>query len=212
MTATATPNPSDSGPLTRLFRIGFIGSGGISRTQMGYLKKIEDVEITAAADVSEGALQKAREQFNIPRTYTDYKVMLKENGPRRRHVCTPNGLHAEDTIAALNAGKHVMVEKPMAMNADGRPDDGRCGGHGRARSSSSGFQHRFDPRTKVIRRSDRERRVWKDHVRPLPGAPPAGHSQLGRLRAQGTSGRRADDRHRRAILEMAHFMVGSPKP
>jgi predicted dehydrogenase len=90
MTAAATTTAPATGPVTKLFRVGFIGSGGISRTQMSYLKKIEDVEITAAADVSEGALQKAREMYNIPRTYSDYKEMLaKETDLDAVSVCTP---------------------------------------------------------------------------------------------------------------------------
>src|SRR5690242_9847685 len=151
MTAAATTTAPATGPVTKLFRVGFIGAGGISRTQMGYLKKIEDVEITAAADVSEGALQKAREQYNIPRTYSDYKEMLsKETDLDAVSVCTPNGLHAENTIAALEAGKHVMVEKPMALSsaeAQRMLDAAKRAG----KQLIIGFQHRFDAKTKLIR-------------------------------------------------------------
>src|SRR5688500_1278909 len=118
---------------------------------MRYLKPLEGVEISAAADVSEKALAKAKTEYNIPETYTDYKKMLKEE----KHldavsICTPNGLHAPNAIAALEAGKHVLVEKPLAMNAkEGQQmlDAARKAG----KHLIIGFQHRFDTKTDMIR-------------------------------------------------------------
>src|SRR5438094_433085 len=100
------------------FKVGFIGAGGIALYHMKYLKPIEGVQIAAAADVSAKALDKAKTEYNIPVVYEDFKKMLKEEKDLDAiSVCTPNGLHAPNTIAALEAGKHVLVEKPMAMNA-----------------------------------------------------------------------------------------------
>ena len=56
-------------------------------------------------------------QFNIARQYEKLEDLLKDGGVDALVVSTPNYLHAPQTIAALNAGVHVMVEKPMAMNA-----------------------------------------------------------------------------------------------
>src|SRR5688572_23725176 len=85
---------------------------------MKLLKHIPGVEVVAAADVSEKQLAKVREQQGVERTYTDYKKMLREVPDIDAvSVCTPNGLHAENSITALEAGKHVLVEKPMAMSA-----------------------------------------------------------------------------------------------
>ena len=100
------------------FRVGFIGAGGIARTHMKYLNPIPGVEIVAAADVVDDNLTKAKNEYKVQRTYKDYMEMLKaEKEMDAVSVCTPNGLHAPNTIAALEAGKHVIVEKPMAMSA-----------------------------------------------------------------------------------------------
>ena len=98
-------------------RVGFIGSGGIARHHMGLLAKFDDVEIVAASDVSEPALKMVEEQFGIKKTFTDYKEMLKDVKLDAIDVCTPNYLHAQPSIDALNKGLTVIVEKPMAMNA-----------------------------------------------------------------------------------------------
>ena len=98
---------------TKPFRVAFIGAGGIAHTHVNHLKKLEGVEVVAAADVSEKALAKFKDAFNTPRVFTDYRQMLKEvKEIDAVDICTPNGLHAENTIAALQAGKHVMVESP----------------------------------------------------------------------------------------------------
>jgi predicted dehydrogenase len=100
------------------FRLGLIGAGGISHMHAKHIKKNPGVEIVAAADPSEAALTKFKEAFPEVKTFADYKQMLKEQKDLDAiSVCTPNGLHSENTIAALEAGKHVIVEKPMAMNA-----------------------------------------------------------------------------------------------
>src|SRR4051794_36853361 len=211
MTAAASTTTS-SGPVTKLFRVGFIGSGGISRTQMGYLKKIEDVDITAAADVSEGALQKAREQFNIPRTYADYKEMLaKETDLDAVSVCTPNGLHAENTVAALEAGKHVLVEKPLAMNAkEGQRmvDAAKRAG----RELVIGFQYRFAAPSQLIHQQVMDGEFGKImYVRCQAlrrrGIPNWG--VFGRKELQGGGPMIDMGVH---ILEMAHYIMGSPEP
>src|SRR5688572_31225148 len=85
---------------------------------MKHLSKLDGIECVAAADVSEGSLQKFKTAWNPKYTFTDYRRMLAEVKELDAvSVCTPNGLHAQNTIDALQAGHHVLVEKPMAMNA-----------------------------------------------------------------------------------------------
>jgi len=83
------------------------------------LQKIEQVELVAFCDIYLAQAEKAREQFGTPeaKAYDDYKQLLAESEIDVVHVCTANDTHAEITIAALEAGKHVMCEKPMAKTA-----------------------------------------------------------------------------------------------
>jgi len=61
--------------------------------------------------------KKVAQQHNIPHVFTDYQDLLKLAEIESVHVCTPNNMHMPPTVDALNAGKHVIVEKPLARNA-----------------------------------------------------------------------------------------------
>jgi len=102
--------------VSKALKVGLIGAGGIAGTHIGYLKKIPDVEVVALCDVREEAARKTAEKFEVPKVFSSYKDILKLKDVDAVSVCTPNYFHAEPTIAALKAGKHVMCEKPMAMN------------------------------------------------------------------------------------------------
>jgi len=98
-----------------------IGTGGISEVHIsGYLAMPERVELYALCDIDEEKALKKAEKYNVPkeRVYTDYNEMLKDPEIDVVSVCTWNAAHAPATIAALNAGKNVICEKPMAMNAE----------------------------------------------------------------------------------------------
>lgn len=99
-------------------RVGIIGTGGIAQWAHipGY-QKIEGVELVAFCDTNRETLKAAAQKFGVNRTYTDYRKMLAAEGLDAVSVCTPNAFHAAPTIAALRAGAHVLVEKPIAMNA-----------------------------------------------------------------------------------------------
>ncbi len=96
-----------------------IGVGGISNEHInGYIKN-PDVELYAFCDINEKQLKYMSEKYNIPeeRCFLDKDEMLKALPEIDIvSVCTWNAAHAECTIAALNAGKDVICEKPMAMN------------------------------------------------------------------------------------------------
>jgi predicted dehydrogenase len=132
-------------------KVGFIGVGGIARHHMDYLVKMDGVELVCAADVSQQSLDLVKDKYGIKRLYTDYKEMLAtEKEIEAVDICTPNSLHAANTIASHQAGKHVMVEKPMAMNAaeaQSMIDAAKAA----EKQLIIGFQFRFDSRTKVIR-------------------------------------------------------------
>jgi predicted dehydrogenase len=99
-------------------QVGIIGTGGIARNcHMPAWNKHPNCEIIAVCDANEQALNTAAEQFGVKYKFTDYKKMLTMEEIDVVDICTPNYLHAEPAILALNSGKHVMVEKPMAMNA-----------------------------------------------------------------------------------------------
>ena len=106
--------------MARLIKVGIIGCGGIANGKhMPSLKKVQDCEMVAFCDIVEERAQKAAKAFGTAdaKVYTDYKELLKDPAIEVVHVCTPNRSHSFITVDALHAGKHVMCEKPMAINA-----------------------------------------------------------------------------------------------
>ena len=99
-------------------KVGVVGAGGAGRLlHLPALKEVEEVEVVALCDAREDRVKEVAGQFGIPKTFTDYKEMLKED----LDIVTiglPNFLHAEVACAALEAGKHVVVEKPLANNLE----------------------------------------------------------------------------------------------
>ena len=106
--------------MDRIVKIGIIGCGGIANGKhMPSLKALPNVRMVAFCDIVEKRAVAAKEKFGTPdaKVYTDYKEMLKDESIEVIHVLTPNRSHADITIDALHAGKHVMCEKPMAKTA-----------------------------------------------------------------------------------------------
>jgi len=104
----------------RKLRVAIIGCGGIANGKhMPSLSKIEAVEMVAFCDLVKERAEKAAKEYGTPdaKVYTDYKELLKDESIDVVHVCTPNKSHADITVAALESGKHVMCEKPMAKTA-----------------------------------------------------------------------------------------------
>lgn len=98
----------------RPVRIGLIGAGQISGMHQSAYAKIADAEMVAVADINETAAKAAADAHNIPNIYTDFREMLKRDDIDAVDVCLHNNFHRPATEAALEAGKHVYCEKPMA--------------------------------------------------------------------------------------------------
>ena len=104
--------------MDKKLRIGIIGCGGIANGKhMPALAKLEEkAEMVAFCDIIEERAVEAAEKFGTKdaKVYTDYKELLKDETIDLVHVCTPNRSHGFITVDALESGKHVMCEKPMA--------------------------------------------------------------------------------------------------
>ena len=102
-------------------RVGIIGCGGIANGKhMPSLKQLPNVKMVAFCDIIEERAIKARADYGTPdcAVYTDYRELLEDKSIDVVHVCTPNRAHSFITVDALHAGKHVMCEKPMAINSE----------------------------------------------------------------------------------------------
>ena len=98
-------------------KVGIIGCGGIANGKhLSAMSNIKEIEITAFCDIIEERAVEAAKKYGTPdaKVYTDYKELLKDESLVAVHVCTPNRSHSFITIDALEAGKNVMCEKPMA--------------------------------------------------------------------------------------------------
>lgn len=107
--------------MSRKVRVGIIGCGGIAEGKhMPSLAKLENVEMVAFCDTIKERAEKAALDFGIKeaKSYEDYRELLKDESIEVVHVCTPNNSHCEITVASLEARKHVMCEKPMAISSD----------------------------------------------------------------------------------------------
>lgn len=94
-----------------------IGCGKIGNRHISILKEIDGIKVTGVADI---VFERAKETaFSCgARAFSDYKELLKMPEINIVNVCTPTGLHAQMSIDALNAGKHVLCEKPMCLKVE----------------------------------------------------------------------------------------------
>ncbi len=108
--------------MPKIWKHAIIGCGGIANNKhMPALKTLADcAEIVAFCDIVPERAEKALQDYGAPgaKVYHDYRELLQNKDVEIVHVCTPNRSHSEITVAALDAGKHVICEKPMAINPE----------------------------------------------------------------------------------------------
>jgi len=95
-------------------KIGFIGVGQIGTNHLRRYQEIPGAEVVAVCDLFPERVKAAQDNFGVPDGYADFREMLKRDDIQAVDVCVHNNKHAPLTIAALEAGKHVFCEKPMA--------------------------------------------------------------------------------------------------
>lgn len=103
--------------MTKTFTAAVIGSGSIAQHLHlpGYNKRT-DIARIIAVDPEPARQAEVTKSFRVAKTYADYREMFAQEKPDFVSVCSPNFFHAEHAIAALQAGAHVLLEKPMAMS------------------------------------------------------------------------------------------------
>ena len=135
--------------MERIVNIGIIGCGGIANGKhMPSLSKIPNVRLVAFCDIIPERAEAAKEKYGTEdaKTYIDYKELLSDPEIEVVHVLTPNREHAQITVDALYAGKHVMCEKPMAKTAaDARRMYEAAKATGK--KLTIGYQHRQKPQS-----------------------------------------------------------------
>ena len=99
-------------------RVGTIGASFAKAAYLPALSTIDDVELVAISSARLSSAQSTADLFNIPNVYDDWKKMIGEHELDLVCIATPTIYHAPMALMALNAGAHVLCEKPMAMNQD----------------------------------------------------------------------------------------------
>ncbi|MEB7724177.1 Gfo/Idh/MocA family protein [Mammaliicoccus fleurettii] len=135
--------------------VGIIGCGGIANGKhLPSLQKISEVNIVAFCDIEIEKAQVAAEQYgtNDAKVYENYKLLLENDDIDVIHVCTPNSSHKALTVASLDAGKHVMCEKPMAKTTEEAKEMIEAAKRN-GKKLTIGYQNRFRPDSQYLRKA-----------------------------------------------------------
>jgi predicted dehydrogenase len=104
--------------MSKTVKIAVVGAGSISESHLRSYKENPQAELYAICDLNEERARAKAEKYGIPNVYTDYNELLKDPNIDAISVCTWNNGHAPISIAALNAGKHVLCEKPLCKTVE----------------------------------------------------------------------------------------------
>ncbi len=193
------------------WKIGVIGVGGISQMHIQSYKNNPNVELYAFCDINEKRLQEMGEKHGVTRLYTDKDEMLRALPELDAvSVCTWNAAHAPCAIAALNAGKHVLCEKPMATcaaEAEQMMEAARRSG----KLLMVGFVRRYEKGSALLRQL-----VSQDFFGELY------YAKATYLRRNGNPGGWFGDKSRSAggplidlgvhVIDLTRYLMGNPKP
>ncbi|OIO01244.1 dehydrogenase [Candidatus Desantisbacteria bacterium CG_4_10_14_0_8_um_filter_48_22] len=99
-------------------KAGIIGTGFIGPAHVEAARRLGFVDMVALAEAGDEIAKQKAEKLCIPKAYGDYKEMLADKEIQVVHNCTPNSLHVRISSDIIKAGKHVISEKPLAMNSE----------------------------------------------------------------------------------------------
>jgi len=99
--------------------VGIIGCGGIAEHHAnGYLAIPDEARVVAVSDVVEGNARRVSDQAGGARMFSDYRALLAESEVDAVDICLPHHLHADAILAAAEAGKHILCEKPLCLSLE----------------------------------------------------------------------------------------------
>src|SRR3954470_5368012 len=101
-----------------LVRFGIIGTGGIARSFATDLVAVDGARLVAVGSRSQESADRFGDAFDAPHRHPTYEALVEDDEVDAVYVATPHPLHAENALAAIAQGKHVLVEKPFTMDAE----------------------------------------------------------------------------------------------
>jgi predicted dehydrogenase len=191
-------------------KIGVIGTGSISNEHIAAYLNNPQVELYAFCDINEDRVKMMGERYGVSRLFANKEDMLALPELDAVSVCTWNSAHAECAIAALNAGKHVLCEKPMAISAE----QGRAMAEAASRNNRLlmiGFVRRFGNDTAIL-----QDLISSDYFGELY------YSKATYLRRNGNPGGWFGDLSRSGggplidlgvhVIDLVRYLMGKPQP
>jgi dihydrodiol dehydrogenase / D-xylose 1-dehydrogenase (NADP) len=103
--------------MSNMYRWGIVGAGGIAHKFAEALNHIEDAKLQAVASTNSKRAKDFAQQYSIPDYFDNYEQLYSSNTVDIVYIATTHNFHCNNTLDALNAHKHVLCEKPMAVNA-----------------------------------------------------------------------------------------------
>ncbi len=197
--------------MAKTLKVGVIGVGGIARSHFPGWKDSPLAEVVALADLNGQVLASTAEAQGVKTTYTDPADLIADKDLDIVDICTPNMYHAPLAVAALEAGKHVLCEKPLAPT----PDDIRKMIAARDKSGKllMTAQHfRFQGSAKALK-AELDRGLLGDvyHARCWMLRRSAAPTRVGFILKQHSGGGPCIDIGVH-ILDLTLWMMGHPKP
>lgn len=136
--------------MMKTFNVGVIGTGSISSMHLQSYMKHPEVNLVAVCDLNEERARQAADKYGATKVFTDYNELLADPEIDAVSICTWNNTHAEISIAALHAGKHVLVEKPLCRTVEEAlrvQEAVKTSG----KLLQVGFVRRYDPNAQMLR-------------------------------------------------------------
>lgn len=132
-------------------KVAVIGTGSISDLHLKCYRNNPNAELVAVCDLNGERAKAKAENYGAARSYTDYKEMLANPDIDAVSICTWNNTHVPLSIAALEAGKHVLVEKPLARTVE-EALQAQQAVDATGKTLMVGFVRRYDPNIAMLRR------------------------------------------------------------
>ena len=145
--------------MKRRLGFGIIGFGNISNFHARCIEQIENCELKAVCSRSEAKAKKAAQEYRVP-YYINFVDLINRDDIDAISICTPSGMHLEPALSAAQAGKHIIVEKPIEITLE-RADQIINACQTAKVKLAAIFQHRFEEAVQQLRRAVQQGQLGK---------------------------------------------------